>query len=361
MPADPAIPVGQVPVAAADDPHLPARPQPAPARAEEGRAGVPDAGRLPRRRRDLLRADLRGRLGPRAARAPRRRAAAALSRAGRRRASRGARPAPDRPRPDGTPRSDEGSGHRPDPDRRPRRPRPGLHPRAAPRAVGARLVLFPRRRARPGADPGRGAGAAGRQPLRRQRHPGHDGLHARLLRATSASSAASTRWSTTWCWRCRCPSTSPSSAASRPRRRTPGWRSSATRVGARLSRRRLGGAPPLLAGGQGRLRRAQGLGEARDRDGRADRAAGRGRRPGDGDLPLPRRAARQGAPARQALPAQGAADLALDPLGAQRRRHARPLAAAGEAHGRGDGADRPAGAVRPQPGRRRGLRRTSPR
>ena len=49
---------------------------------------------------------------------------------------------------------------------------------------------------------------------------------------------------------------------------------------------------------------------------------------------------------RQALPPQGAADLARDALGAERRRLPRPRPAAGEDHDRGAAADRPARAVR---------------
>ena len=56
------------------------------------------------------------------------------------------------------------------------------------------------------------------------------------------------------------------------------------------------------------------------------------------------------------LRAQGAADLARDPVGPERRRHARPLPAAGEDRRRGAAADPPARGVRRRPRRRRGLR-----
>ncbi len=79
MPADPAIPVCQIPVeshmtrAFQLDHSLLQREQ------KKGVPGVPHPRRLPRRRRDLLRADLRGRLGPRPARALRRQADAPLA------------------------------------------------------------------------------------------------------------------------------------------------------------------------------------------------------------------------------------------------------------------------------------------
>ena len=56
----------------------------------------------------------------------------------------------------------------------------------------------PRARQRPRGRPG----AAGRQPLRRQPHAGHERLHARLLDRTSASSAPSTSSPTTSCSPC---------------------------------------------------------------------------------------------------------------------------------------------------------------
>ena len=59
---------------------------------------------------------------------------------------------------------------------------------------------------------------------------------------------------------------------------------------------------------------------------------------------------------RQALPPQGAADLARAPLDHQRRRLPRPPAAARQDHGPGAGADRPPRALRGGPRPRRGLR-----
>ena len=75
------------------------------------------------------------------------------------------------------------------PEGRPRRARPRLHPRDAARPVAARELLLPRRGARPGPHPGRGPGAAGGQPLRRQPDARHARLHARvqhLLRRRAA-------------------------------------------------------------------------------------------------------------------------------------------------------------------------------
>ncbi len=63
-------------------------------------------------------------------------------------------------------------------------------------------------------------------------------------------------------------------------------------------------------------------------------------------VPQPRREPRQAPAARQALPAEGPADLARDSVGPERRRHARPLATAGEDHDRGAAADPPARRVR---------------
>ncbi len=68
---------------------------------------------------------------------------------------------------------------------------------------------------------------------------------------------------------------------------------------------------------------------------RADRPRGHDRRPGDRALPQPRRLAREAHRGRSQPAAQGAADLARPALGPQRRRPARPPAAAGEDHDRG--------------------------
>ena len=59
---------------------------------------------------------------------------------------------------------------------------------------------------------------------------------------------------------------------------------------------------------------------------------------------------------RPRLPPEGPADLARPPVGAQRRRHARPHPAAGEDHRRGAAADPPARGVRARARPRRGLR-----
>ena len=73
-------------------------------------------------------------------------------------------------------------GAEPHPGRRPRRARPGLHPRDAAAAVAAVEPLLPRRGPRAGQHPRGGPGPAGRQPLRRQPDARHPRLHARLLR-----------------------------------------------------------------------------------------------------------------------------------------------------------------------------------
>ncbi len=193
---------------------------------------------------------------------------------------------------------------RTDPAGGPRRPRSRLHPREPARPLGARLLLLPRRGPRSRADPRRGSGAAGRQPLRRQRHAGHDGLHPRLrrlLRGRAAPSPtrpqpgprdASSLQAGQVRLRVRLPPKR--QAGARPRRRRP-----------RLSRRGPRGTPSLLAVGQGGLRRAQGVRQAGARRRRADRSPGGGRRPGDLDLPLARRATRQGAATRSSLQAEG--------------------------------------------------------
>src|SRR6185437_14539266 len=129
------------------------------------------------------------------------------------------------------------------------------------------------------------------------------------------------------------------------------------RSSARLSRGRLGGPSADRRPEQGRLRRAQGLHPPGAGEGRADRAGRVDRRPGDCALPEPRRSPGAASPARQAVSPEGAAHLACAPVGAQRRRHARPLSAAREDHDRGAAADPPARGVRPRAGRRRDLRR----
>ena len=118
------------------------------------------------------------------------------------------------------------------------------------------------------------------------------------------------------------------------------------RGGARLPRRRLRGPPPDLGAPPRRLRRPQGLHPARAAGERPDRPGRRRRRPGDLDLPLARRGARARAEPRPAVPPEGPADLAGAAVGPQRRRHARPRPAAGQDHGRGAAADRPARGVR---------------
>ena len=119
-------------------------------------------------------------------------------------------------------------------------------------------------------------------------------------------------------------------------------RRSTRRRAARLSRRRLRGAPADLGVGQGGLRRPQGLHPARARAGRADRPGGSIGGQETALFLTPRRAAREAAGARPDVPPQGAADLARAAVGAERRRHARPHPAAGEDHDRGARADRPA-------------------
>ena len=231
-------------------------------------------------------------------------------------------------------RRGQGARGEPDPARGPRRARPRLHPREPAAAVAALLAVLPRRRARSGQRARGGRRAAGRQPLGRQPDARHDRLHARLLDLLRG--------------RARLPP-----ARAQPRAVLPGallpaqvrhrggfagerpHGAGGRRGRARLPGRRLRGPPPELAPPPGRLRRPQGLHPARARPGRADRARRRGRRAGDRAVPVPRRVAGAGARARPPVPPEGPAGLARPPVGAQRRRHARPHPAAGQDHGRG--------------------------
>ena len=133
------------------------------------------------------------------------------------------------------------------------------------------------------------------------------------------------------------------------------------RGGPRLSGRRLGGQPADLGGEPDRLRGSARLRQARARRRRADRPGRLGRRSGDRDLPHPRRAAGQAAAAGQALPPEDPAGQPLASVDRQRRRLPRPPAAAGQDHRPGDGADRPARALRAQSRTATGSTRTSPR
>ena len=98
------------------------------------------------------------------------------------------------------------------------------------------------------------------------------------------------------------------------------------RRAARLPGRGLRGAPAQLGAREGRLRRAQGLHPARAGEGRADRAGGLGRRPGDGAVPQPRRVAGQAAGPRPMFRLKVLPISLAHPVGTQRRRHARPRA-----------------------------------
>ena len=248
----------------------------------------------------------------------------------------------------------------PHPDRRPRRARPGLHPRVAAAPVAARLAVLPRRGARPRQHPRGGRRAARRQPLGRQPDAGHRRLHARLLlllrrraallpagpqpravdagpvlpaqvrdgrrvaqeraegAATPAPRCSSTRAATTR-------STGRSGSAT-------GSTSTAARASSSSrSTRTCRSCPSSRVGGQETsifLSRGEGLAKLL----RLDKAF-----------------------RLKVLPIS----LAL-PVGRQRRRHARPLAAAGQDHGRGAAADRPARGVRRRPRPRRGLRPRHP-
>ena len=106
--------------------------------------------------------------------------------------------------------------------------------------------------------------------------------------------------------------------------------------------RRLRGPPAELAAQPRRLRRAQGLHPHGDRRGRPDRPGRLDRRPGDRAVPQPRRGARAAARARPDVPPEGAADLDRAAVGPERRRHARPRAAARQDHRRDAPRDRPA-------------------
>ena len=179
------------------------------------------------------------------------------------------------------------------PDRRPRRARPRLHPRDAARPVAARELLLPRRRARP-ATTSRAEGPV----LLVGNHsggnmtPGHDRLHARVQPPTSGSSGASTSSPTTSCSRCRASASLRKYGTVARRHENAAQGARDRRRAARLPGRRLRGAPPELGLGEGRLQRPQGLHPAGARQGRADRPGGVDRRPGDGAVPLARRAAR---------------------------------------------------------------------
>ena len=157
---------------------------------------------------------------------------------------------------------------------------------------------------------------------------GHGRLHARLQHLLRRRAALLPAGPQPRALDARASASCASTARWRPRPANAAKALESGRRAARLPGRRLRGAPAELGVRAGRLRRPQGLHPARARARRADRAGGVGRRPGDGALPQPRRAARQAAAARPDVPAEGAADLAGAALGAERRRHARPLAAA---------------------------------
>ena len=135
-----------------------------------------------------------------------------------------------------------------------------------------------------------GPGAAGRQPLRRQRDARHAAVHARLLHLLRGRAALLPARPQPGAGLPGGPDPAPvrhrrglareRSAGARRRRRP-----------ARLPGRRLGGAPPDLGAKQGRLRGPQGIHPAGARRRRADRPGGLDRRPGDGALPQPRRPA----------------------------------------------------------------------
>ena len=173
--------------------------------------------------------------------------------------------------------------------------------------------------------------------------PDTDGLHARLQHLLRRRAAPSTSSPTTSCSRCpgcrSCASTGPSPPRTSNARKALAGR----RRRARLPRRRLRGPPPELGGRPRRLRRAQGLhpARARRRTCRSCPVVSIGGQETALFLSRGERLAKAPA-ARQAVPPQGAADLDRAALGPQRRRHARPPAAAGQDHRRGAAADRPA-------------------
>ncbi len=109
---------------------------------------------------------------------------------------------------------------------RPRRARPRLHPRVAARPVAAGQPLVPRRGARPRAHPRRGAGAAGGQPLRRQPHARHRRVHAGLQHLLRRRAALLPAGPQPGALDARAWASCASTARSRPRPRTPTRRSS---------------------------------------------------------------------------------------------------------------------------------------
>ena len=196
-------------------------------------------------------------------------------------------------------------------------------------------ALVPGRGAQHGQRPRGGAGAAGRQPHRRQHGARGDHPAARLLDLLRRR------------------------AGLLPARPQPGARLAGRAVPAPLRRdgrlaRARASAPcrsgaavlvfpggdwevhrPSLGGQQDRLRRPQGLRQAGALRERADRPGGHDRRPGDGALPQPRRLAGEADPGRQAPAPEGDPDLDRAALGPQRRRPARAHPAAGEGDDRG--------------------------
>ena len=179
-------------------------------------------------------------------------------------------------------------GAAPRAERRPRRTRSRLHPRDAARALDAREPVLPGRGARAPEHPGGGAGAARGQPLGRQPHSRHSRVHARvqhLLRGRAPLPPARPQ-----------PRAVDARARDAAQVRHGGRHARERRAGARLgrgaarlSRRRLRGAQAHLGVGARRLRRPQGLHPPGEVEGRAARARGRDR--GPGDRAVPRRAA----------------------------------------------------------------------
>ena len=211
---------------------------------------------------------------------------------------------------------------------RPRRARPRLHPRVAARPVAAGQPLVPRRGARPRADPGRGPGAAGGQPLGRQPDARHRRVHAGLQHLLRRRAALLPAGPQPGAVDARAWASCASTARWRPR---PHNADKALDSGAALlvypggdyevHRPSWERAKVDFGGRKGFIRLAL-------EQGRADRAGGVGRRPGDGAVPQPRRGPGQAAAPRQDVPAEGAADLAGAAVGPERRRHARPRARA---------------------------------